>query len=279
LIPNAGGTIARSSLLVPFPEFGTINTTNNDGRTWYSSGQFTLSKRFSNGYGLQFAYTRSKWTQQTEYLNAADPTPTKMISDQDIPNRFSMSGFYELPFGKGKMFFRDANKLVDTILGGWQIDGTYQYQSGFPVAFGSDLFYRGGEIALPKDQQTPEHWFNTAAFVSLVGGTPTCEAFTTGNSNCTTPVNHLRTLPLRFANVRSDPINNADLGLRKDIPLRETMKIQLRMEFINAFNHPLLNTATAGIVVSPSSATFGQVSASNQQNYARRAQLSAKFIF
>jgi len=34
-----------------------------------------------------------------------------------------------------------------------------------------------------------------------------------------------------------------------------------------------------GAIVSPSSSTFGTVSASNQQNYARRAQLSAKFIF
>jgi hypothetical protein len=290
LIPNASGTIARSSLLLPFPEFGTtMNTTNNDGKSWYSAGQLTMSKRFSNGYGLQLAYTRSKWTQQTEYLNAADPTPTKMISDQDIPNRFSMSGFYEIPFGKGKTFFSKANRLVETILGGWQIDGTYTYQSGFPVAFGSfnatngtttgDLFYVGGPIALPNSQRTADHWFNTAAFVSILGANPTCEAFPTGSPNCATPVNHLRTLPFRFANVRSDPINNADLGLRKDIRLTETKKIQLRMEFINAFNHPLLNNGTTGIVVSPTSTTFGQVSASNQQNYARRAQMSAKFIF
>jgi hypothetical protein len=86
-------------------------------------------------------------------------------------------------------------------------------------------------------------------------------------------------LPFYFSGVRSDPINNADLGLRKDIHLRENMKIQLRMEFINAFNHPLLNTGTGQIVVNPGSATFGQVVVSNQSNYARRAQLMAKFIF
>ena len=88
-----------------------------------------------------------------------------------------------------------------------------------------------------------------------------------------------RTLPFFFADVRSDPINNADLGLRKDIHIREGMKVQLRMEFINAFNHPLLNTGTASTVVNPGSATFGQVVASNQQNYARRAQMMVKFIF
>ncbi|HZI49778.1 MAG TPA: hypothetical protein VFD75_18415, partial [Pyrinomonadaceae bacterium] len=95
------------------------------------------------------------------------------------------------------------------------------------------------------------------------------------NSSCATPVDHLRTLPFFFNDVRIDPINNADLGLRKDIRIREGMKVQLRMEFINAFNHPLF----PGANVSPSSTAFGTVSASNQLNYARRAQLMAKFIF
>ena len=53
------------------------------------------------------------------------------------------------------------------------------------------------------------------------------------------------------------------------------MKVQLRMEFINAFNHPLF----PGAVVNPASGTFGTITASNQLNYARRAQLMAKFIF
>jgi hypothetical protein len=142
------------------------------------------------------------------------------------------------------------------------------------------MFYLGGSIALPKSQQTVQRWFNTSAFVSVLGGTPTCAAFPTGNSSCATPASHLRTLPLRFSDVRLDTTNNVDLGLRKDIHIREGMKVQLRMEFINAFNHPLLNSLSGGApVVNPSSTTFGQVTTSNQQNYARRAQVMAKFIF
>jgi hypothetical protein len=188
-----------------------------------------------------------------------------------------MSAFYELPFGKGQPLLNDVNKWTNAIIGGWQIQGTYVFQSGFPVRFANDAFYKGGKIAV--DSPTVEKWFNASAFTSVVGGNPTCGAFATANANCATPVDHLRTLPFFFSDVRSDPINNADLGLRKDIHLRENMKIQLRMEFINAFNHPLLNTGTASIIVSPGSATFGTVVASNQQNYARRAQLMAKFIF
>jgi hypothetical protein len=275
LFTGAGGTISRRTLLTPFPEFGTITTTNNDGESWYNSAQFTLDKRFSKGYGLQFAYTFSKWLQATEYLNAGDARPTKVRSDQDVPHRFSMSYFYELPFGRGQYFGSDVNKWANAIIGGWQIQGTYTYQSGFPITFANDAFYLGGKIGLEKGERTLSRWFNTSAFVSIVGGNPTCGGFATANANCATPVDHLRTLPLRFGDVRIDSINNVDVGLRKDIQLREQMKIQFRVEFINAFNNPLF----PGPVVNPGSATFGQISASNQNNYARRAQLMAKFIF
>ncbi|PWT87278.1 MAG: hypothetical protein C5B55_15050 [Blastocatellia bacterium] len=275
LYTGAGPTISRRTLLTPFPEFGAINTSNNDGKSWYNSVQFTLDKRFSKGYGLQLAYTYSKWLQATEYLNAADPSPTKMISDQDVPNRFSASYFYELPFGKGQRFGSQMNKWADAIVGGWQIQGTYTYQSGFPVSFANDAFYLGGNIALPKSERSVSKWFNTSAFVNILGATPTCPAFPNGSANCATPVDHLRTLPLRFSDVRIDAINNMDVGLRKDVHLREQMKLQFRVEFVNALNHPLF----PGPVVNPSSATFGQVTASNQNNYARRAQLLMKFIF
>src|SRR6266568_1939664 len=280
LYPGASPSITRRQLLLPFPEFGTINSTNNDGKSWYNSGQFTLGKRFSKGYDLQFAYTRSKWIEAVEYLNAADPLPNRAIAAQDAPNRFSMSGFYEFPFGKGKQFLSHASRWADAIIGGWQIEGTYTFQSAFPLRLGSDAFYLGGKISLPKNQETLTRWFNTDAFVNLLGATPTCAAFPTGSTNCASPQDHLRTLPFYFADVRMQTVNNADLGLRKDIHINERMKVQLRMEFVNAFNHPLLSTLSGGgAVVSPSSSAFGTVSASNQQNYARRAQLMAKFIF
>lgn len=275
LFVGAGATTTRRQLLRPFPNFGDINTSVNDGESWYHSGQFSLNKRFSQGYGLQFAYTKSKWTEATEYLNPADERPVKQRSPQDTPNRFSMSGFLELPFGRGKTIFRNANRLANMIVGGWQIQGTYVYQTGFPLRFANDVFYLGGDPGLPKGQQTVDRWFNTSAFVSPVGGTPTCGAFPGGSANCGTPVDHLRTFPFFLDEVRIDPINNVDLGLRKDIQLRETMKIQLRVEFVNAFNHPLF----PGPSVNAGSAGFGAISTSNQLNYARRAQLAAKFIF
>jgi hypothetical protein len=285
LYTGAGGTISRRTLLTPFPEFGAINSTNNDGSSSYHSLQVSMDKRFAKGYGLNFAYTRSKWIESTEYLNAGDAQPNKAIAAQDIPNRFSMSGFYEFPFGRGRQFLSGINKWVDVVVGGWQLEGAYSYQSGFPIRFASDAFYLGGKISIPKSQQTVARWFNTSAFVNTLNGNPTCKNATGGDvtaASCATPSDHLRTLPFYFADVRSDPTNNADLGVAKNINVREGMRIQVRLEFINAFNHPLLNTgglSNSQVVVNPSSATFGQTVSSNQQNYARRAQFMVKFIF
>ena len=53
--------IARSQLLRPYPEFGDILTTNNDGKPWYHAAQFRLEKRFSKGYTISSSYTWSKW--------------------------------------------------------------------------------------------------------------------------------------------------------------------------------------------------------------------------
>jgi len=297
LIPNASANTTRGQLLRPFPQFGDVLTTNNDGKSWYSSGQFSLQKRFSKGYTIQASYTWSKWLQATEYLNAGDPLPTKMISDQDSTNRVALSALYSLPFGKGSRFLSSSNWMSNAIFGGWQLGGTYQVQSGFPIAFGAynittavtsgDLFYRGGDIRLAD--RTTAQWINTAAFQSFYdwptflpsGVTPataTAAQITTAQTAATTaatPVSHLRTLPFRFSSVRRDFINNVDLTLKKDIQVREGMKIQLRLEALNAFNHPYF----VAPVVTPTANNFGVISASNQDNYARRVQLGMKFIF
>jgi hypothetical protein len=268
-------TIARSQLLRPFPAFGDVLTTNNDGKSWYYSAQLSVQKRFSKGYTVQAAYTKSKWLQATEYLNAADPFPTKMISDQDSPHRLAFSAMYELPFGKNGTFLTNPSWISNAIVAGWQIGGTVQLQSGFPVAFGAynittavtsgDIFYNGGPLSIPASQRNTDHWFNTAAFTSVLNATST-------NAG---PVNHLRTFAYRLPAVRRDYIKNVDLTLKKDVLLRESMKIQLRFELLNAFNEPYFPAP----VTSPTATNFGQISASNQDNYARRAQVGLKFIF
>jgi hypothetical protein len=78
-----------------------------------------------------------------------------------------------------------------------------------------------------------------------------------------------------LSDVRRDSINNLDLAVIKDVSLGRDVQLQLRAEFINAFNSPYFPNP----VVSPTSTTFGQISASNQANYARRAQIGVKLLF
>ena len=268
--------IQRQVLLRPFPQFcnatcnnsASVLSSNNDGKSWYHSGQFTIQKRFSHGYTVQAAYTWSKWLQATEYLNTGDEKPTKMISDQDTPHRFSLSGIYALPFGKGQPFL-SGNGVLDRIVGGWQIQGVYSFQVGFPIAFGAynitsgatsgDIFFLGGDVALPSSQQDTKRWFNTAAFSQVA---PTA--------------GHLRTLPYRFADVRRDNINNVDISLMKNTRITESTKIQFRLEAINALNHPYFQAPSTAI-----GSAFGSIASStaNQANYARRIQIGIKFLF
>jgi hypothetical protein len=266
-------TISRSQLLRPYPHYLDIRTSNNDGKSWYHSAQVNLQKRFSHGYTLGLSYTYSHWMQATEYLNAGDATPTKMIADLDVPHRLSLSGILELPFGKGRRFMSDADGLLNAIVGGWQLQGVYTYQTGFPIPFGSfnlatgvpsgDLFYNGGAVGI--DDPSIGAWFNTGAFTSILSNSATDA----------TPVNHLRTAPYRFDDARRDSINNLDLSLIKDVLLKGDVRVQLRAEFINVLNEAYFPQP----VVGSTSTTFGQISASNQSNYARRAQLGVKVVF
>ncbi|AMY07617.1 hypothetical protein LuPra_00791 [Luteitalea pratensis] len=268
LVPGSGinnATIARRQLLRPYPGFGDINTSNNDGSSMYHSMQASLQRRFSKGYTVGLAYTFSRWMQETEYLNAGDALPTRMISDLDVPHRLSINGVYELPFGNGKPILTDASGLTEALFGGWKVQGVYTYQAGFPVPFGTDAFYSGGEIQLPSGDRTTAQWFNTGAFTSIL----------TDSAVNSTPVDHLRTLPLRFDDVRRDPIDNVDLSLIKSMGLSNGMRLELRFEYINAFNEPYFPVP----VVNPTTSTFGQTTASNQDNYARRAQVGIKLTF
>jgi hypothetical protein len=110
---------------------------------------------------------------------------------------------------------------------------------------------------LPAGDRTTAQWFNTGAFTSILSD----------SAANATPVDHLRTLPLRFDDVRRDPIDNVDLSLIKSMGLGSGMRLELRLEYINAFNEPYFPVP----VVNPTTSTFGQITASNQDNYARRA--------
>jgi len=300
-----GVNIARERLMRPFPEFDTVNTTTNDGYSRYDGLQFRLERRFSKGYTVGATYTYSRYTQATELLNQDDLYPTEVVSDQDFPHRFSLSAIYELPFGAGHRFRTDTNAVVSKIVSGWQVQGVYAYQSGVPLGFGN-LIYVGDPKDIRLDKKSVEKYFNTNGFVALRDASktgtpvvtdasgqpvwvdfndpcktnPTCAkalATPTGfNRDASFQLDHnVRTFPLRFDLLRGIPGNNFDLSLVKNTAITETTRLQLRFEATNALNHPGFPAANT----TPTAATFGQITASNQANYPRRIQLGIKYIF
>ncbi len=260
LLPGLGlnsTTVQKNRLLRPYPQFGTITSTTNQGYSWYHALLLGLQKRFSKGYTLAVNYTFSKFMQASEYLNAADPMPTEVISDMDTPHRISLSSIYEFPFGTGRKYLANAHPVLRGIAGGWQVQGMYVFQSGRPIGFASSIFY-GGDIRLPKEQQTPDRWFNTSGF---------------DKASLTQFGWNLRYFPLRFATVRPDPLNNWDLSLLKNTRIAEGKNLQVRFEFLNAMNHPNF--------VAPNTTTTSSLFATaiGTQNYPRNIQLTAKFVF
>jgi hypothetical protein len=254
-------TIARSTLLLAYPEFGTVSTSVNSGYSWYHGLAVLVEKRFSKGYSLAGNYTFSKFMQANELLNPADAMPLRVISDQDTPHRLALTGVMEFPFGRGKPFLNTPNPVVSRLVGGWQISGSWGYQVGFPLAWGNVLYYADPKnILLPADQRTVGHWFNKASFET---------------ASASQLVNNLRTWPLRYSQIRGRNGNNADLALFKNTRVTEGKNIQFRAEFLNAFNHP----GFPAPVLTPTSATFGQIVASNQAGYPRRLQLTLKDLF
>jgi hypothetical protein len=259
--------IARERLLRPYPQFDAVNTTANEGYSWYHSLQLNLQKRFSKGYTIEMSYTFSKFMEAIELLNAGDPRPTEVISNSDIPHRFTVSGIYELPLGKNQRFFSNVSSVASHLISGWQISGIYTLQSGFPIGnFGNVLFTGDvNDILLPEDERTLTRWINTDAGFNK-----------TSNQQL---VNNVRTFPLRFGFLRAPRTNNVDLGIMKRTKIGEGEKeAQFRAELLNAFNHPLLFTA-GQVNLTPTDRAFGQITAGTQANYPRRVQLTLKFLF
>lgn len=103
--------------------------------TSYNGLNLILSKRMSHGYSLNATYTYSKSLDQaseegpgslSNQTNPAHPETEYGPSDFDNRHRVSISGNWDLPQ------IHRGNELVKQIANGWQINGIFQYHTGFP---------------------------------------------------------------------------------------------------------------------------------------------------
>jgi hypothetical protein len=198
--------------------------------------------------------------QATEFQNASDAAPYRSISDLDRGNVFSASGVWEIPYGKGRHFGAAAPKLVNFILGGWQMNGTIIRQAGAPLGFGNALFLGDiKNIPLPKDQRSPDQWFNTNAGFNKV----TAQQL----------ANNLQTFPIRFAGVRADGQSTWNASLIKTFRIHERISTEFRAEMYNLMNHPSFDVPNT----TPTNSSFGVVTAAVSEPRNWQFALKVKF--
>jgi len=253
-----GQTTTRAQLLRPMPHFTGVTTVTSAGASWYHAGVLRMEKRFSRGYSVQGSYTYSKAMEAVEYLNPSDTAPTHSISANDRTHSLSISGLYNLPFGRGRQWLK-SNRLLDLAFGGWSVQGIYQGASGLPLGFGNALFIGNiKDIPLPKSQRTVDRWFNVDAGFE--------------RNSARQLANNIRTFPLRFSGVRSDGFNILNLSAGKSFRVTERVNLQFRAEAVDALNHPLF----AAPNTTPTSGSFGQITTIGTGNTQRRITFVGK---
>jgi hypothetical protein len=151
----------------------------------------------------------------------------KSVDATDIPHSLVLSYVYELPVGKGKKYGSGMNSVLNAVLGGWQTSGIWTAKSGFPLTItssgnGLNYFGVGQHVNVVGDYQLDDRsrtqWFNTSAFAVAA-------PWTLGNA------------PRYFSDLRAPGYNNVDISIQKYFPVRESVRLQFRLDMFNAFNH------------------------------------------
>jgi hypothetical protein len=232
-------TIQKQQLLRAFPQMnGITDKTVPLGLMKTHSLEMAFVKRFSKGFNLDLAYSRTYSRARTWFANEYDPLPTWTESNNCRPHRFTANGIYEMPFGKGRHFWKQGP--LSYAFGGWQVVATYEWQPGALVSFGN-LFYYGNIDDISTGTRTFAHWFNTSGFETNASKGPASY--------------HSRVFPQYIDGLRADRTNQWNSTLQRDFKIKERATLQLRLDVLNVQNRSQMAAPDA----SPTSSTFGQV--------------------
>lgn len=264
------------------PIFGSIFNENTAAHSNYNSLQALFQKRFTHGLQFQASYTYSKSLDNAssfeEILNPTNFNATYGPSLYDARHRFVFNYVWDLPIPKMQGFAAKA-------LNGWQVSGIYTYQTGFPILLNncndSELegSIQGFECPGKPNLVTAFKASNPRGTVCAFG-----TGLLSGTGTSCQPVSGFGFDPNQFDNTIYDPssgpstdpnaitigkfgnaprtvccnspINNWDMGIFKDTPIGEKMRLEFRAEIFNVFNHAQFysidgNSGNAGT-------TFGQ---------------------
>jgi hypothetical protein len=304
LLP-AGASTANA---VAFPDFAHGSSYNvSTGTSNYNSLQTRLEQQFGNGLQFLASYTWSKTLGDAQdLLNGGSlmgyrapqvpgfgPEFDYGPAAYDIRNVFHLSGGYVLPFGTGKKYFGNTNKMENAVVGGWSVNVISGLQGGQPVTFSCPTATTSGtscfdmkvpgqspKLGFHTDSNGKLNWIgNPAAFQQPcplgAAATPGCEPTTQylGGSQGTTV---------------GPGLAKFDFSTFKAIPINERFSMQFRAEFFNILNHPTFNAPNFGgngVVAIPNSGnftstSFGEIGSTRSAPYdPRQIQFALKLYY
>jgi hypothetical protein len=231
-----------------------VNYRNWGGSSNYHSLQTTVNRRFTAGLQFGASWTWSKFLNTVDFddNSVSAFVPARQwnygLSQYDRTHNLRLNFLYDVP----KTPWNDVASRY--ILNGWQLSGIGSYISGAPLNVGlnttGNIDFTGtpstgarvnisGNPVLPKSERTFEKNFRTEVFSMPDVGT-------LGNSSR----NYMR----------GPGMENWDLSLIKNFPIKEPARLQFRAEAYNAFNHTQFSgvDTAARFDSNPSSPTYRQ---------------------
>lgn len=290
--------LAHIYLANPYPEFAGIEELqNNWGRTWYNSMQTTYQQRLG-WEQINTSWTWSKTMQSGGYRDDVYLTPVRTIAGTDRQNRITVTSVLNFPFGRGLTYFPNMNRLLDAVVGGWELAADAFWETGQPVQIDSNNqnYNIVGSIRTrgPKHSNADiidegvnpcvELWNNatpaTPGYYKLFTTNGQTQDSCAGNVAWQQVAPYAPKTSQEYTDqIRGPQTSQIDANLSKNFKFTERLSMQLRMEEFNALNHP---TWYDQVDMNPTDTNFGTVNkilTGGQSNNPRYGQLGVKLLW
>ncbi len=285
----------RRPLARVLPNVGNIALTESSGTSWYNALQFSGRRRMTYGFEMLFQYTFSKTNTDGLGYYGCGGVSAEGAYWQDAYNRrgnygpacfdvrhnFTSAGVFNIPFGKGQTFGAGMPKVVDLILGGWNLNYNMGVRGGFPVSLRAGTQNTNSGRA-PRGNVRPNRYRPTAAFdvqnVDRWFGNVTASSFCAAgvdNGTCAYGIPALGELGSAGVGTERAPgFFNLDTSIGKRFAITEKHRIEFRAEMFNLLNHVSLGNPGQDITAP---ANFGVIT--SQINSPRNIQFGLKYVF
>jgi hypothetical protein len=281
------GTVAQA--LKPFPQYANIDTAagggDHSGHSTYHAAIVKLDRRFAKGFTLTTSYVFSKiLTDSDSYWPGSFAADfynrglEKSIGSYDVTHNFKWATVYELPIGKGKQWL--SHGAASYLLGNWRVAASGGYSSGQPIGVGTSYtlpIFNGRTPAYVSSYdgwraQTVGSKFDPSVDNFFVPyGTGPFPLQGTG-----TALNGLGNETRNNPKVRQFANLNENLSVTKTFPMREKVRLDVRVEAFNVLNRVRFGTGSTQL----QSTTFGKLTSNGDLlNTPRQLQMAAKLYF